>query len=110
MYMYYVYVHVYCFLYVKLQLSKDSSEVLPSQQKGKDACPVIYGPRIYFPASQDARERFMADPGYYASVSSPGPAVPIRLAIVGPPKSGKSTGDLPMCMRTCYDYGSPLTL
>ena len=57
---------------------------------------MIYGPRIYFPASHQARERFMANPEYYASVLSPGPAVPIRLAIVGPPKSGKSTGNPPV--------------
>ena len=75
------------------QLSRNCNAVLPPQRKGVDACPVIYGPRIYFPASHDARECFMANPEYYASGPSPGPAVPIRLAIVGPPKSGKSTGE-----------------
>ena len=34
----------------------------------------------------------MDNPEHYISVPTPGPAVPIRLAIVGPPKSGKSTG------------------
>ena len=101
--LYYVFVHVHCFYVLhNFQLSKDSSEVLPPQQKGQDACPVIYGPRIYFPASQDARERFMANPECYASVPSPGPAVPIRLAIVGPPKSGKSTGELLVHMHACH--------
>ena len=66
--------------------------MLPSLQKGCKACPVIYGPRIYFLSSQEARDSFMANPEYYASAPSPGPAVPIRLAIMGPPKSGKSTG------------------
>lgn len=75
-----------------LQLSQDSNVVLPPQQKDQEACPVIYGPRIYFPASQVARKCFMDNPERYISVPSPGPAVPIRLAIVGPPKSGKSTG------------------
>lgn len=83
---------MFCNALFLLQLSQDSNVVLPPQQKDQEACPVIYGPRIYFPASQVARKFFMDNPERYIGVPSPGPAVPIRLAIVGPPKSGKSTG------------------
>ena len=41
----------------------------------------------------------MANPEKYTNEPSPGPAVPIRLAIVGPPKSGKTTGTY-TCMYT----------
>lgn len=80
------------FTYHILQLSRDQGAVLPPWQKTVETCPVIYGPRIYYPASQEARDCFMANPEKYTNGPSPGPAVPIRLAIVGPPKSGKTTG------------------
>ena len=84
-----------------LQLSKDPSAVLPPQPKGDVASPVIYGSRVYYLSSQDARETFMADPEFYVSVPSPGPAIPIRLAVVGPPKSGKSAGNFYRESLTC---------
>ena len=34
----------------------------------------------------------MSNPEKYLSQTPPGPGVPVRLAIVGPPKSGKSEG------------------
>ena len=85
--------HVQCTtMHIILQLSQDSHAVLPPQRKGQQACPVIYGTRIYFPFSQEARNKFIANPEYYLHGQQPGPSVPVRLAIVGPPKSGKSTG------------------
>ena len=34
----------------------------------------------------------MGNPEKYFAQTPPGPGVPVRLAILGPPKSGKSTG------------------
>lgn len=53
--------------------------------------PAIYRSFIYFLSSAAAREQFQADPMTYLTQPSPKPVVPIRLAILGPPKSGKST-------------------
>lgn len=39
----------------------------------------------------------MADPDYYLHQKVPGLPVPVRVAVVGPPKSGKSTGMVAMC-------------
>lgn len=45
-----------------------------------------------------AREQFMANPKKYLTQTPPGTQVPIRLAIVGPPKSGKSEGTCNYCI------------
>ena len=89
-------------MFSPLQLSRDQGAVLPPQQRGQEARPVMYGPRVYFPASLEARNQFMANPEYYTGIHTPGPAVPIRLAIVGPPKSGKSIGT-----AICSGFHSP---
>lgn len=53
--------------------------------------PVIYRQHIYFPSSSLNRTLFIENPRKYMSQASPGPGVPITLAVVGPPKSGKTT-------------------
>ena len=52
--------------------------------------PIIYREYIYYLSSSSAREQFMTNPEKYLVQPPPGTQVPIRLAIVGPPKSGKS--------------------
>ena len=60
--------------------------------------PALYRQHVYFLSSIDARIQFMSNPLAYLCQRSPKPVVPIRVAIVGPPKSGKTT-------RTInYDY------
>ena len=61
------------------------------QGPGFPTYPAIYRNYIYFLSSASAREQFMADPFTYLKLPTPKPVVPIRIAIVGPPKSGKST-------------------
>ena len=53
--------------------------------------PVIYRQRIYFLSSVTAQTQFIANPEYYLGQDVPRLPVPVRLAIVGPPKSGKTT-------------------
>ncbi|CAI8010883.1 Adenylate kinase 9 [Geodia barretti] len=84
-----------------IELARNPGAVLPPQQRDEELSPVIYGPRIYYLASQEARDCFMANPEKYTSGPSPGPAVPIRLALVGPPKSGKTT----VAENLCRKYG-----
>lgn len=58
---------------------------------GYPSYPAIYRAHIYFLSSQPARERFMLDPITVLKQPSPKPVVPIRIAIIGPPKSGKTS-------------------
>eukprot|EP00039_Didymoeca_costata_P013204 m.196952 g.196952 ORF g.196952 m.196952 type:complete len:868 (+) comp15705_c1_seq6:2067-4670(+) len=52
--------------------------------------PVIRRNHVYFMQSFEKRKRFMKHPTQYLKQVVP-PSMPIRLAIVGPPKSGKTT-------------------
>jgi adenylate/nucleoside-diphosphate kinase len=53
--------------------------------------PALYRNQIYTMASAEHRALFCADPLGYVAQPAPPPSLPIRLAVVGPPKSGKST-------------------
>ena len=68
------------------------------QGPGYPSFPAIYRNHVYFLSSQHARERFMQDPMTYLKQPSPKPVVPIRIAIIGPPKSGKTTRKSRACL------------
>ena len=55
--------------------------------------PAIYRSHIYYLSSVETRKQFQHEPIKYIGpqVPDPPPVVPIRLALVGPPKSGKTT-------------------
>ncbi|XP_040852447.1 adenylate kinase 9-like [Ochotona curzoniae] len=53
--------------------------------------PVIHRQYIYFLSSKETKEKFMKNPIKYIRQPKPKPTVPIRIFIVGPPKSGKTT-------------------
>lgn len=55
--------------------------------------PVIHRQYIYFLSSKETKEKFMKNPIKYIRQPKPKPTVPIRIFIVGPPKSGKTTGE-----------------
>lgn len=61
------------------------------QGPGYPTYPAIYRQFLYFLSSPQAREQFMQDPMTYLKLPSPKPVVPIRIAVVGPPKSGKTS-------------------
>lgn len=70
---------------------ENASTVLPEiHQLKSQLFPVIHRDNIYFASSIFAREKFITNPEKYLRQSPPLPGVPIRLVIVGPPKSGKS--------------------
>ncbi|XP_065199230.1 adenylate kinase 9-like [Sycon ciliatum] len=56
----------------------------------KKAFPVVMLEHIYYCSSQRARSLFIADPLKYLSQPPPHPTVPLKMAIVGPPKVGKT--------------------
>ena len=82
---------VYFLLVFHHQLREDPMAYLPEVHQLKSQLfPVIHHEYIYFLSSSLRRERFMTNPKIYLSQTAPLPRVPIRLVVVGPPKSGKS--------------------
>ncbi|XP_063757950.1 adenylate kinase 9 [Eleginops maclovinus] len=53
--------------------------------------PLIFHQYIYFFASKENRNIFMLDPLKYLRQAKPNPSLPVKMAVVGPPKSGKTT-------------------
>ncbi|KAI3363735.1 hypothetical protein L3Q82_001351 [Scortum barcoo] len=53
--------------------------------------PLIFHQYIYFFASKENRNTFMLNPLKYLRQPKPSPPLPIKLAVVGPPKSGKTS-------------------
>ncbi|XP_045150541.1 adenylate kinase 9 [Echinops telfairi] len=53
--------------------------------------PVIHRQYIYFLSSKETKEKFMKNPIKYIRQPKPKPTLPLRIVIVGPPKSGKTT-------------------
>ncbi|KAM6460290.1 adenylate kinase 9 isoform 2-T2 [Liasis olivaceus] len=60
-------------------------------QNDETSFPVIHRNCVYFFTSKENRERFMKNPIKYLRQPKPKPTVPVKIAIVGPPKSGKTT-------------------
>ncbi|XP_054943366.1 adenylate kinase 9 [Physeter macrocephalus] len=63
--------------------------------------PVIHRQYIYFLSSKETREKFMKNPIKYIRQPKPKPTIPIRIALLGPPKSGKTT----VAKKISSDYG-----
>ncbi|XP_074676651.1 adenylate kinase 9 [Strix aluco] len=65
--------------------------IKPQQSPENTVFPVIHRQYIYFFSSKENKETFMKNPIKYIRQPKPKPAVPVKIAIVGPPKSGKTT-------------------
>ncbi|XP_041351641.1 adenylate kinase 9-like isoform X3 [Gigantopelta aegis] len=79
----------------------DGECIQPMSGPGHPTYPCVYRGYIYYLSSMECREQFVQNPIAYLKQPSPKPVVPIRLAIIGPPKSGKST----IAKRFADDYG-----
>ncbi|XP_016073041.1 PREDICTED: adenylate kinase 9 [Miniopterus natalensis] len=66
--------------------------------------PVIHRQYIYFLSSKETKEKFMKNPIKYIRQPKPKPNMPIKIAIVGPPKSGKTT----VAKKISSEYGLKL--
>jgi len=74
------------------QLYEKADVIQPVQGLENPTYPVIYNQHIYFLSSVDSRNKFTVDPRKYLDRRPQvKPVVPIQIAIVGPPKSGKTT-------------------
>ncbi|XP_067338079.1 adenylate kinase 9 [Channa argus] len=65
--------------------------IQPLQWPLSSTYPLIFHQYIYFFASKENRSTFMLNPLKYLRQSRPTPPLPIKIAITGPPKSGKTT-------------------
>ena len=103
-------------IYIQLE---EGDCIQPMEGPGYPTYPAIYRQHIYFLSSSQAREQFMADPMLYLRQPSPKPVVPIRMAVLGAPKSGKTTckcnfeyciayrwcSNYPLVVQTCMSPG-----
>eukprot|EP00057_Strongylocentrotus_purpuratus_P026855 XP_011681329.1 PREDICTED: adenylate kinase 9 [Strongylocentrotus purpuratus] len=75
--------------------------IQPMQGHTYPTFPAVYRQHIYFMSTPQAREQFVMHPLKYLKQASPKPVVPVRMAIIGPPKSGKTA----LANRFASDYG-----
>ncbi|XP_069743657.1 adenylate kinase 9 isoform X3 [Narcine bancroftii] len=69
----------------------EGNAIQPIQDMQQNIYPVVHRMYVYYFVSKLNRDKFIENPFKYITQSKPRPTVPIRIAIVGPPKSGKST-------------------
>ncbi|XP_007484490.2 adenylate kinase 9 isoform X1 [Monodelphis domestica] len=69
----------------------EGDAIKPLVNAANPTYPVIHRQYIYFLSSKINRDKFVKNPIKYIRQPKPKPAVPIKIAIVGPPKSGKTT-------------------
>ena len=75
-----------------IQLSEQCQQTVLPPPSRVQCYPVVYHHNIVYLSSSDARQQFTIDPDRYLLQEIPGLPVSIKLAVLGPPKSGKSTG------------------
>ncbi|KAF3849884.1 hypothetical protein F7725_019603 [Dissostichus mawsoni] len=71
---------------------KEKDLIQPLQWPLNTTYPLIFHQYIYFFASKENRNMFMLNPLKYLRESKPSPSLPVKIAVVGPPKSGTTTG------------------
>ncbi|OWK01285.1 hypothetical protein Celaphus_00018871, partial [Cervus elaphus hippelaphus] len=69
----------------------EGETIKPVENSENPLHPVIHRQYIYFLSSKETKEKFMKNPIKYICQPKPKPTIPIRIAILGPPKSGKTT-------------------
>lgn len=57
----------------------------------EDIYPVIHRQYVYFLGGKEAQEEFLKDPYKYLEQDSCAPVIQFRIAVIGPPKCGKTT-------------------
>ncbi|KAM9339254.1 adenylate kinase 9 [Symphorus nematophorus] len=70
---------------------KERDLIQPLQWPLNTTYPLIFHQYIYFFASKENCNTFMQNPLKYLRQPKPAPSLPVKMAVVGPPKSGKTT-------------------
>ncbi|MXQ85624.1 hypothetical protein E5288_WYG001326 [Bos mutus] len=79
----------------------EGETIKPVENSENPLHPVIHRQYIYFLSSKETKEKFMKNPIKYICQPKPKPTIPIRIAILGPPKSGKTT----VAKKISSEYG-----
>ncbi|KAL7388763.1 hypothetical protein ABVT39_020280 [Epinephelus coioides] len=74
-----------------VQQYKEKNLIQPLQWPLNTSYPLIFHQYIYFFASKENRNIFMLNPLKYLRQPKPTQSLPVKMAVVGPPKSGKTT-------------------
>ncbi|XP_047128980.1 adenylate kinase 9 isoform X1 [Hydra vulgaris] len=69
----------------------DNETLMPVHKSEREKFPVAYRHFIYFLSSKEASECFIENPKQFLTAKSPKHFVPVKIAVLGPPKSGKTT-------------------
>ncbi|XP_039093316.1 adenylate kinase 9 [Hyaena hyaena] len=79
----------------------EGETIKPIETSENPVFAVIHRQYIYFLSSKETKEKFMKNPIKYIRQPKPKPTMPIRIAILGPPKSGKTT----VAKKISSEYG-----
>ncbi|XP_058469998.1 adenylate kinase 9 [Solea solea] len=74
-----------------IKLYKERNIIQPLQWPLSTTYPLIFNQYIYFFASKENRKTFMLNPLKYLRQPKPKPSLPVKMAVLGPPKSGKTS-------------------
>ena len=80
-----------CYFCFSVQLMNEPNSILPPLSSSA-MIPMVYRNRMYYLSSGEAQSNFQVNPEKYLTQTVPCLPVPIRIALIGPPKSGKTTG------------------
>lgn len=75
-----------------LQQYEERDLIQPLPWPLNSSYPLIFHQYIYFFTSNENRSIFMMNPLKYLRQPKPTLSLPVKIAVVGPPKSGKTTG------------------
>ncbi|XP_027959961.1 adenylate kinase 9 [Eumetopias jubatus] len=97
----YTYKYVSAFGYWDPVKLSEGETIKPIETSENPVHAVIHRQYIYFLSSKETKEKFMKNPIKYIRQPKPKPTVPIRIIILGPPKSGKTT----VAQKISNEYG-----
>ncbi|XP_048210476.1 adenylate kinase 9 [Perognathus longimembris pacificus] len=97
----YTYKYISSFGYWDPVKLSEGDTIKPVGNSSNLSYPIIHRQYIYFLSSKETKEKFMKNPIKYIRQPKPKPTVPIRIMIVGPPKSGKTT----VAKKLVSEYG-----
>ncbi|XP_031204283.1 adenylate kinase 9 isoform X4 [Mastomys coucha] len=87
----FTYKHMSSFGYWDPVKLSEGETIKPVENAENPLNPVIHRQYIYFLSSKQTKEKFMMNPIKYIRQPKPKATMPVRIMIVGPPKSGKTT-------------------
>ncbi|XP_017457312.2 adenylate kinase 9 isoform X2 [Rattus norvegicus] len=97
----FTYKHMSSFGYWDPVKLSEGETIKPVETAENPLNPIIHRHYIYFLSTKQTKEKFMMNPIKYIRQPKPKASMPVRIMIVGPPKSGKST----VAKQLANDYG-----